>query len=316
MKNKNIEKLLLYTGLTAVSIYAANQIINRIANSKKTGSKSEYNIMKWRYGEIAYRKKGNGTPLLFIHDLKPYSSSCEWECVEQSLSKKYCVYTIDLLGCGNSEKPNMTYTNYLYVELVTDFIKTIIGEKTNVIVSGDSGSFVIMACNMYPQYFRKILLVNPTKLEQLAKIPNKTKIAFKYILDTPMIGTFLYNMIYTKANIKNNLLEKGFYKKHIVPNKLITNYYVSAHKNESKGKYLYSSIVSYYTNINIIVALKRINHSIILISGEKKKDAKKIIQEYRKENPSIEYTFIKNAAEYPHIENAKDFVENVQIYLD
>ena len=50
--------------------------------------------------------------------------------------RKNTVYTLDLLGCGKSDKPNFTYTNFLYVQLVTDFINNVIGEKADVIVTG------------------------------------------------------------------------------------------------------------------------------------------------------------------------------------
>ena len=53
-------------------------------------------------------------------------SNYEYHNLIDVLSKKYEVYSLDLLGYGLSDKPNMTYTNYLYVELLTDFIKNII----------------------------------------------------------------------------------------------------------------------------------------------------------------------------------------------
>jgi hypothetical protein len=314
--NKKIVKVLFFTGLSVASIYGTNKLINYIAKSKKTDTDNKYNIMRWRNGDISYTKKGKGKPLLLIHDLKPYSSSKEWENIKNNLAKHYCVYTIDLLGCGNSDKPGMTYTNYLYVQLITDFIKTVIGDKTSIIVSGDSGSFVTMACNMYPQFFNKIILLNPTKLDYYSMVPNKTKNVLKYLIDTPIIGTFLYNMIFTQSNIKKHLEQKSFFRKHIIPNKLITNYYVSSHENDSKGKFLYSSICSCYTNINITFALRKINHSIAIIAGEEKENIREIIDEYQKINPSIEYALISETAEYPHIEKPKAFLENARIYLD
>ena len=57
-----------------------------------------------------------------IHDLKPESSSYEWKRVVKALAKKHTVYTIDLLGCGYSDKPNITYTAYMYTQLLNDFI--------------------------------------------------------------------------------------------------------------------------------------------------------------------------------------------------
>lgn len=71
----------------------------------------------WRFGNIYYRKSGSGSPILLIHDLSPFSSSYEWHLLEEELAQKHTVYTLDLLGCGRSDKPNMTYTNYLYVQL-------------------------------------------------------------------------------------------------------------------------------------------------------------------------------------------------------
>ena len=52
-----------------------------------------------------------GTPVLLIHDLSPLSSSYEWCRYAKKLEKQHTVYTIDLLGCGRSEKPYLTYTN-------------------------------------------------------------------------------------------------------------------------------------------------------------------------------------------------------------
>ena len=67
----------------------------------------------------------------------------------------------DRLGCGRSDKSSITYTNFVYVQMISDFIKKIIGQKTDVITSGFSGSFVTMACHNEKELFNKIMLVNP-----------------------------------------------------------------------------------------------------------------------------------------------------------
>ena len=87
----------------------------------------------WKYGNIYYTKSGKGKPVLLIHDLDPTASSYEWKAVTKKLAENHTVYAIDLLGCGRSEKPNMTYTNYLYVQLINEFISNVINEKTDVI---------------------------------------------------------------------------------------------------------------------------------------------------------------------------------------
>ncbi len=74
------------------------------------------------------------------------SSGVEWKKVAAILAEKHTVYTVDLLGCGRSEKPNITYTNFLYVQMLTDFIKHIIGEKADVVATGESVAIAVMAC--------------------------------------------------------------------------------------------------------------------------------------------------------------------------
>lgn len=74
-------------------------------------------------------KKGSGSPVLLIHDMLPGACGYEWNRIEEELAMEHTVYTIDLLGCGRSEKPGMTYTNFVYVQVICDFIRNVIGEK-------------------------------------------------------------------------------------------------------------------------------------------------------------------------------------------
>ena len=204
---KHVRNFLLLTTLTTISIYGINKAIS-VSSSMKNLLKTERGkFFNWRYGNIYYTKQGKGTPLLLIHDLNPASSSYEWEKIAKHLAKHHTVYTLDLLGCGRSEKPNMTYSNYLYVQLITDFIKNIIGAKADIISTGESSSFTLMACNMEPNHFGKIIVINPSNLADLSKTPNKRKNALKFFIDTPIIGTLVYNLVFLKNNIN-----KVFYR--------------------------------------------------------------------------------------------------------
>ena len=137
--------LSLATGI----IYFINRLIFASATLKNLLKSSANNYYSWRFGKIYYKKTGSGSPVLLIHDLTVYSSAYEWKEVIAKLSQSHTVYAIDLLGCGRSEKPRITYTNYLYVQLISDFIKNVIKEKTDVIASGYSGSFTVLARIFY-----------------------------------------------------------------------------------------------------------------------------------------------------------------------
>ena len=220
------------------------------------------------------KKEGTGSPVLLIHDLNHYSSSMEWDKVIGTLSKEHTVYTIDLLGCGKSDKPAITYTCYLYVQLLTDFIRDIIGEKTDIVATGASASFVTAACQNIADQIDHIILVCPESTHALAKAPNhKSKLLAK-IINIPIYGTFIYNV-----GARNTALS-----------------------DSAECKYLYASILGHYTTVNVAHCLEGLTTSIAVITG-------KTHQKHHKKPPNtatyfhLSNTSKSQAADYFH--NAK-----------
>ena len=152
---KNVQRLLtisILTSMTGAGIFAVNKLINASAVIRNAlHNKSQY-FYDWKFGRIHYTIEGSGSPLLLLHDLSPVSNSAEWKSLKKHLAKDHTVYCMDLLGCGCSDRPKITYTNFLYVQLITDFIKSVIKQPTDVITSGLSGSFVVMACKKTIHY--------------------------------------------------------------------------------------------------------------------------------------------------------------------
>lgn len=316
LMKKHIRNFLILTTLTTASIHLINRMIS-ISSTMKNILKTEYGkFYNWKYGKIFYSKTGKGTPVILIHDLNPAASSIEWDKIVKSLSKKHTVYTIDLLGCGRSDKPNLTYTNYLYVQLISDFIKEVVSEKVDLVSTGGSGAFSIMACNMKPEYFNKIILINPDNLYKLAKTPNKRKNTLKAIIDLPIIGTFIYNVLYSNIGIEKSFTDNYIYKNHPISSKILDSYYESAHLENSNGKYLLSSIYADYTNINIVHALKNSNNSLYIIYSKEHEDAKEIIDSYTNYNASIESTFVKNSKYLPQMENPDELLSHIELFLN
>ena len=122
MKKKLVQAAVLAT-ITAGAIYSINKCISIFANASATLSNPNGLQYQWRFGNVFYTKQGQGKPILLIHDLTCGSSDLEWKSIVNTYAKDHTVYTLDLLGCGRSDKPAVTYTNYMYVQLITDFIK-------------------------------------------------------------------------------------------------------------------------------------------------------------------------------------------------
>jgi len=315
---KNKHKLLTTSILFALAtgiIYVINRLVFATAVLKNLLKSSADNYYNWRFGKVYYKKKGHGSPVLLIHDLTVYSSAYEWNKVVNELAEAHTVYAIDLLGCGRSEKPRITYTNYLYVQLIADFIKNIIGEKTDVIASGYSSSFTVLASYTNPEFINKIVLINPPSLASLNKVPSKRSKLYKFILEFPIFGTLIYNIKTCQSNIQLLFTEKYLYNPFSVTPEMVDTYYEAAHKSLSNSKFLLSSLVAGYTNNNITHALREINQSVTILYCEGETDSEKIAESYTTYNPAIESCMLKHAKHLPQLEIPEKFLEILNIYL-
>lgn len=312
---KKLKNLFFHSALAIILLHSINVLVNFIATIRELLPLKSGNYYDWRFGKLYYEKQGSGNPLLLIHELNAGGSSQEWNNVVKELSKDHTVYTIDLLGCGRSEKPKLTYTNFLYVQLLSDFIKNVIGHKTDVMVSGSSSQLVLMACHYSDTLFNRIVLVNPDNLKQLNKIPSKKTKTLKFLLEVPIIGTTIYHILTGKYNFDHEFMEHYFYNPFKVDDNYIHAHYEAAHLDHASGKYLYASLIGGYLNANILPALKAINQSIYIIGGDKEPHISDTIYGYQEWNPSIEAATIEKSKHFPHMEMPGEFLDTVSFYL-
>ena len=283
--NKTLLFISTAIGTTTLAFHVINKFI--FNTSDELSEEDSSNYYNWKFGNIYYQKTGSGSPLLLIHDLKHYSSSMECDKVIDTLSREHTVYTIDLLGCGKSDKPSITYTCYLYVQLLTDFIRDIIGEKTDIVATGASVSFVTAACQNIADQIGHIILVCPESIRTLAKAPNHKSKLLASIINLPIYGTFIYNV-----GARNTALS-----------------------DSAECRYLYSSILGHYTTVNIAHCLEGLTTSIAVISGKNAPETFEKAEEYCNVLPSIEHIEIAGCGLLPQRENADAFLEQIDILL-
>lgn len=312
-KNKAITYLMLSAG-SAVSLVFLNKYIQISSTSKNLTGEENSLCYKWRLGNIYYTKCGSGKPLLLIHDLHFASSGFEWESVRESLSKSYTVYTIDLLGCGRSEKPNLTYTNYLFVQLISDFIKSEIGHRANIIATGESSALAIMACSNSPELFDQILLINPSSLNDCCQLPGKNAKLYKFLLDLPLAGTLIYNIAASRSMIEESFRTKYFYNPYSVKPAQIDRSHEAAHLGECP-KAIFSSIECRYTKCNITNALRKIDNSIFIIGGSEEPMIDDTIQNYKIYNSAIESSVISKTRHLPQLEQPEAVLDAIHMFI-
>lgn len=301
MKNST-KCILTVTAATIAGMFAYNKFVEKTATRNGLLSEDEGSFFDWKQGYVFYTKTGSGNPLLLVHDINSASSSEEWSKIIKRLAKNNTVYTIDLLGCGRSEKPAIQYTNYLYVQLISAFINNVVKEPVDVVATNLAASSIIMAEALDKKLFKNIIFINPVSLEKMTEIPNKIRKFKQNILCTPLIGEFLYNIMMTPIKIDIRFRTRYFAKSELINTKIEDTYYESAHYDKSNGRYLYSSILSNFININIKNALKTTDKKIKIIGSRNISDNLLTLDNYHKTNSNVEITHISNASLYPQLE--------------
>lgn len=207
--------------------------MNSIYKSEE-GEESSY--WNWNGFKIFWNVKGkeNKNPMILLHGFG--ASSKHWRKNSDYFAKKgYSVYSIDLIGFGNSAQPGIReiekLDNGVWCNQVNDFIKQVIRPKTSkkIILIGNSlGSLVALTCAVYLKNEISSVIASPlpdplviikkeTKLNSIFE-KLKTKLIKIFFIIFPLeIVLFLIN----KLGIIKIGLNSAYFKKDHVDKELI-----------------------------------------------------------------------------------------------
>ena len=303
-----------------IGILVLPAIINYLISKnseKKYASKTTERIFKWKFGNIRYIVSGRGKPLLLIHGIGIGAGMHEWEKNISELSEKYKIYAIDLLGFGRSDKPAISYSPYIYIKLINDFITEVIGEKTHVAASSHGAAYTIAAYNFEPDNFEKMLLASPVGAGRSKNLPVDSDKWLQFLLELPYAGTTVYNAMASKINLRWYLDEYLYASDKNFNKSTIEKYYESAHYGGITAKYPISAYKSRFLNIDTERLFAEIDIPVHIVWGDKNvlnpPENAVIFSEI---NENAAFTIFKNTKALPHAENYKDFNKICKKFFD
>ncbi|MGH7167677.1 MAG: alpha/beta fold hydrolase, partial [Nitrospiraceae bacterium] len=107
---------------------------------------------------IAYLDVGQGPPVILVHGIG--GSMWQWEYQQTALSAAHRVITLDLLGSGLSDKPDLAYTPAEMVEFFREFMDRLgVPRATLVGTSMGAGLGIGMALT-YPDRVDRLVLID------------------------------------------------------------------------------------------------------------------------------------------------------------
>lgn len=108
---------------------------------------------------IAYRSEGAGETVLLVHGITTYSFI--WRKIVPLLSDTFRVITVDLLGCGDSDKPlDIPYSLPQHAEILRGFIDELQLTPLHFVGHDVGGGIGQVFAVKYPQLLRDLTMIN------------------------------------------------------------------------------------------------------------------------------------------------------------
>jgi len=302
---------LLTTGLvlggTLGTLAAVNKFTESQAGTLDTVLTGEERKYPWKYGDLFYQVKGdrNAKPLLLIHAVAPGASSYEWRKNADALAEQFRVYTIDLLGFGLSDRPAIDYTAEDFADLISDFVREVIHKPTIVIAHGLSSAYVIADAYRHPEFFERLVLVTPPQaiLQEMASGP--VNLALKFVLRTPILGQFIYNVLTSRWAIRNYFDRQGYHNPGRVTDELVEYVFTSAH--QSNARFSIASLFGNSSAMEVREPLAGLQVPVVTVWGHEGDAPSETSDAFKRVNSRIDARILDNCTQQPQDEQAGQF---------
>jgi pimeloyl-ACP methyl ester carboxylesterase len=119
-------------------------------------------ILYTRRGQLIYHESGQGEPLLFLHGIYIGASSYEWSKVYPHFAVTHQVLALDLLGFGESERPDAILSAADHIQILNEFLRAKCGgEPATIVASGQSAGFAAVLAAQHSELVRRLILMMP-----------------------------------------------------------------------------------------------------------------------------------------------------------
>lgn len=274
-----------------------------------------------RQGMIFYKEAGEVTgdehPVVMVHGIGAGAHSYEWLQNYGEISTLYKTYAYDLLGFGNSERPNFDYTAEVYIKQLTEFLDEVVGQPAYVIASSLSASYAVQVAYRRPELIAKLLLVEPTGMDAATKSggPQVVSDTLYSALRAPVVGKGIYSYVASHAGIRQFMQNQMFFDKSIVTNEMVEQYWISAHQNGAE--YAVPAFFTGRLNAEIVKTIGKLDIPILSVFGQESRitppqEAGKLTRE----NKAAQVKVLDGARLSVNWERAKEFNALALDFLD
>ncbi len=261
----------------------------------------------WQGYKIQYTVVGTGKPLVLVHGF----GACigHWrKNIPVLADAGYQVFAIDLLGFGGSEKAAIDYTVEVWVELLKDFWTAHINEPAVFIGNSIGALLSLMVLAEHPEIVAGGVLINsagglshrPHELNPPLRV---VMAAFNKLVGHPITGTFVFNRIRQKHQIRRTLYQV-YRDRQAVTDDLVDMLYTPS--CDPGAQKVFASILTAPPGPRPEELLPKVEHPLLVIWGADDPwtpiTGAKIYEQARENGKNIKIVPIPGAGHCPHDE--------------
>lgn len=258
----------------------------------------------WRGRRVFYTRMGEGPPVLLLHSIHAAASSYEWRHNLEPLAASNRVYALDLLGFGRSDRPNTRYTAQLYMRLIDDFARLVIGAPVVLVGSSLSGAYAITLGAQDPASYPGIVAIGPSGLSKLSE-PGRKVTPARVLAVAPVVGTSVFNALVSRRSLRH-YLERVYRDDSRVTNAVIDAYYTTSH--QPGAQHAPAAFLAGDLNVDVAPAVRRLRQPLLLIWGEQASQVPvEDAHRFRTLKRDVEMAIFDPSGDLPHDEQADGF---------
>lgn len=193
-------------------------------------------------GKMAYHTQNqafwgevNSLPtMLFLHNFGGGASAYEWSKVYPAFAAEYRILAPDLIGWGDSDRPQRDYQLEDYLTTVTEFLNQTCPESPiNILASSWTGALAVRLAIQHPELCQRLFLVCPSGFADFGQDAGRR--LPKGLISLPLVDDLLYGLGAENELAVGNFLRSFLFKNpdRLSP-EIIAAYLNSAQKPNGK----------------------------------------------------------------------------------
>jgi len=209
--------------------------------------------------QMAYHRSGSGETIVLVHGITTYSFI--WRKIIPRLAERYDVIAIDLLGCGESDKPlNISYSIAAHAHYLFQFTEALELKKFHLIGHDLGGGISQIFATKHQNMLHDITLINSVAFDFWPVQP-------VLALRTPIVRNLMMSALDFGA--LKMLIKKGMYHQENVTDELLALFQEPLKSKEGRKAFMHFARCLDTSNLtDITEQLKALSIPTLIMRGE------------------------------------------------